>query len=145
MTTGQKDLDALATARAALNAYASGDFDGFLKLLADRIEYTLYLDQSVVPFAGTAEGKFDFVRRLADMHRYFEYVLFRPTEPRAHEDGVHASVEFIYRHRATGEILDGRFRLNIRVADGLVVQIREYHDAERIQAFFRLVASEKTP
>ena len=145
MTTGQKNLDALPTARAALKAYASGDFEGFLKLLADRIEYTLYLDESVVPFAGTAEGKFDFVRRLADMHRYFEYILFRPTEPRAHEDGFHAGVEFIYRHRATDEILDGRFRLVIQVANGLVVRIREFHDAERIQAFFRLVASEKAP
>ena len=145
MTTGQKDLDALATARAALNAYASGDFEGFLKLLADRIEYTLYLDESIVPFAGTAEGKFDFVRRLADMHRYFEYILFRPTEPRAHGDGFHAGVEFIYRHRATGEILDGRFRLVIQIADGLVVRIREFHDAERTQAFFRLVEREKAP
>lgn len=145
MTTSQTDTNALRTARDALAAYATGNFDGFLKLLADRVEYNLYLDESIVPFAGTAEGKFDFVTRLADMHRYFEYILFRPTEPRAHEDGFHASVEFVYRHRATGEILDGRFRLVIQVANGLVYRIREFHDAERIQAFFRLVASETAP
>lgn len=145
MTTSQTDTNALRTARDALAAYATGNFDGFLKLLADRVEYNLYLDESIVPFAGTAEGKFDFVTRLADMHRYFEYILFRPTEPRAHEDGFHASVEFVYRHRATGEILDGRFRLVIQVANGLVYRIREFHDAERIQAFFHLVASETAP
>jgi ketosteroid isomerase-like protein len=145
MPVDQTESAALTTVRAALKAYATGDFDGFLKLLADRVEYTLYLDESVVPFAGTAEGKFDFVTRLADMHRKFEYILFRPTAPREQEDGFHAGVEFIYRHRATGEHLEGRFRLIIEVANGLVHRIREIHDAERIKAFFRVVESGNAP
>lgn len=133
----------LTTVKALLKAYSTGDFDTFINLLADRVEYNLYLDESVVPFAGATEGKFDFIARLADMHRQFEYILYRPSPPREKPDGYHVKVEFIYRHRASGELLEGHFRLVIRVANGRAFQIHEFHDAERVKAFFRLVESGK--
>ena len=44
----------------------------------------------------------------------------------------------MYRHRASGEVLSGRFRMLIRVEDGLVVRADEYHDRAKVEAFMRL-------
>ncbi len=45
----------------------------------------------------------------------------------------------MYRHRASGEVLDGRFRHVMRVKDGLIVRTDEYHDRAKVETFMRLV------
>lgn len=48
----------------------------------------------------------------------------------------------MYRHRASGEILSGHFRLVLKFREGMIVRGDEYHDRARIEAFMRLIASE---
>ena len=51
---------------------------------------------------------------------------------------VRVQVSFVYHHRRTGENLVGTKRLVIRLKDGLIVRVDEYHDAALIEAFMRL-------
>jgi ketosteroid isomerase-like protein len=128
-----------AVVNTALLVYAAGDLDAFMEMLTDDITYVLYVDQDVLPFAGETKGKADFRERIAQMHQSFEYVLYRPLGVRAVGDVVHSQVEFMYRHRASQEMLSGRFRLVVTVRGDLVSRVEEYHDAERVKAFIRLV------
>ena len=61
-----------------------------------------------------------------------------------HDEGdrVRLQVEFMYRHRASGEPLSGIFRLVLQFRDGEIIRGDEYHDRARIEAFMRLIASE---
>ena len=45
----------------------------------------------------------------------------------------------MYRHRASGEVLSGRFRMVMQVKDGLIDRADEYHDRAKVEAFLRLV------
>jgi ketosteroid isomerase-like protein len=128
-----------SVAKTAMQAYAAGHLDAFMEMLTDDIAYALYLDEAVVTFAGETHGKASFRERLAQMHQAFEYVLFRPLGVRVSGDVAHCQVEFMYRHRATQEMLSGRFRLVMTVAGERLSRIEEYHDAERVRAFMRLV------
>jgi ketosteroid isomerase-like protein len=128
-----------ATALRAMRTYASGDHDAFMALLPDDVVYALYLDEAQVPFAGETRGKALMRERIDEMHRAFEYVLFRPFGVRVEGNVSHNQVEFMYRHRVSGEMLNGRFRLVVRFEGNIIRRIEEYHDAERVNAFMRLV------
>ncbi len=125
--------------RDALAAYASRDLEGFFAPIADDVVYTLYLDEEVVPFAGQAHGKIELRARIEAMHAVFEYVLWRPLHVRTLGETATNQIEFILKHRATGESVSGRCRFVTQVVNGKVVRIQEHHDAERIQAFMRLI------
>ncbi|WP_439543404.1 nuclear transport factor 2 family protein [Hyphomicrobium sp.] len=130
-----------AVANTAMLVYAAGHLDAFMEMLTDDIVYALYLDEAVVTFAGETQGKAAFRERIAQMHQAFEYVLYRPLGVHVLGDVVHGQVEFMYRHRVTQEMLTGRFRLVVTVAGERLSRIEEYHDAERVKAFMRLVGS----
>jgi ketosteroid isomerase-like protein len=137
--------DKVATvARAAMNTYASGDLDAFMAMLTEDIQYALYLDEAELPFAGETRGKGLLRQRIEQMHDAFEYVLFRPFRVHVVENAAHNQVEFMYRHRASSELLTGRFRFVLFVKGELVERIEEHHDAERIKAFARLVGGVAT-
>lgn len=121
------------------------DVDACLSLMSESASYTLHLEQSLLPFAGTTTGRDEIGEQLRAMLRDWDYLVFRPGPPRAHVDDaneIHNRVEFIYRHRASGEILSGFFRLVCRVNDGLITEINEYHDAAMVETFVRLVSGD---
>ncbi len=58
-------------------------------------------------------------------------------------DGVgHAKVSGIVRHRRSGVTLFSSFRQVVTFRNRKIVRLDEYHDAARVVAFWRLVASE---
>lgn len=138
-TVDEATLATEAVVRKALEAYRDADYEGFFALLADDVVYTLYLDEEVLPFAGVARGKAEMRARLEHMHRAFEYVLWRPLSVFPRGEIATNQIEFMLRHRDSGEMVTGRCRFVTHVVGGLVVKVDEHHDAERIQAFVRLV------
>jgi ketosteroid isomerase-like protein len=71
----------------------------------------------------------------------FHYLLYRPLDLFARGNDVRHQVEFMYRHQASGELLSGRFRMVMRVEDGLITRAEEYHDRAKVEAFLRLFGS----
>jgi ketosteroid isomerase-like protein len=49
----------------------------------------------------------------------------------------------MYRHRDSGEVLSGRFRHVMRVENGLIRRVDEFHDRAKVEAFMRLVKATK--
>jgi ketosteroid isomerase-like protein len=127
--------------RQFCGVWASGDIEGSMSFLADNCVYTLFIDGELLPVGGETVGRDNIEAGLRALRKQFEYLLYRPMDVNADGGKVRCQVEFMYRHRASDEILSGRFRLVMQVEDGQIVRAEEYHDRARVEAFLRLYAS----
>jgi ketosteroid isomerase-like protein len=118
--------------------WAAGDIDSSVLLIAEHSVYALYISGDLLPFAGETVGRDNIVVALHRMRADYEYLLYRPLDLNVKGDEVRYQVEFMYRHRRSGEVLSGRFRMIMRVEDGLIVRTDEYHDRAKVEAFLRL-------
>ncbi len=118
--------------------WVSGDIDGALALMAEHSVYALYISGDLLPFAGETAGRDNIAVALRQMRADYEYLLYRPLALTEKGDEVRYQVEFMYRHRRSGEVLNGRFRMVMRIENGLIVRTDEYHDRAKVEAFLRL-------
>lgn len=122
--------------------WALGDIGAAARLLSETVVYVLHIDAAVLAFGGQTCGKAAVTEVLARMREDFDFILYRPFPLTVEEKAAHGQVEFIYRHRQSGQSLSGRCRLVWEVEDGLIVRWEEFHDAARIKSFMRLVRGE---
>jgi ketosteroid isomerase-like protein len=122
-------------------AWAAGDIDAGMSLVADYAVYALYISGELLPIGGESIGRANIEAGLRQVRNDFEYLLFRPLDLHAKGDEVRYQVEFMYLHRRSGEVLSGRFRLIMRIENDLIVRTDEYHDRAKVEAFLRLFAS----
>ncbi len=110
-----------------------------MELFDEDVTYAVNVDGMQVPYAMSAFGKSDVRDRLALLLQTFEVTTF-DVENVAHEkDHSRALVHGIYRHKATGEILDVRIRFKAWYRDGLILRAEEIQDGRYIEAFERFV------
>jgi ketosteroid isomerase-like protein len=121
----------------------TGDIDGALTFFADDAEYELHISPDVLPYGGTAIGRAAIEATLRRMRADWEYILYRPFALAADGTVVRFQVEFMYRHKDSGEVLVGRFRFVMRVEDGFIRRVDEFHDRAKVEAFMRLVKASK--
>lgn len=120
-------------------AWAKGDIEKALTFIGENCIYELHVSGDALPFGGVTAGRENIAAVLRQIRRDFEYVLFRPFKLTPDGDIVRFQVEFMYRHMKSGEVIDGRFRMVMKVEDGSIVRADEYHDRAKVEAFFRLV------
>ena len=99
-------------------AWEAGDFDGFMRCIADDIMYIVNVDGLQVPYAMSAVGKEDLRGRLQLLLDTFFVTTFA-IEKLVHEaESSRTVVHGVYRHKKTGEVLDikVRFRGGSRTA-----------------------------
>ena len=123
----------------AHQAWEAGDLDSFLSLLADDITYIVNVDGMQVPYAMSAVGKTDVQDRLQLILDTFVVTKFTPESIVHVADHSRSVVHGIYRHKATGEILDIKLRFRAWVEDGLVTRMEEILDGRYIEAYERFV------
>ena len=125
---------------AGLTAHSLGDLPAAAAFFAEDAVYAIYVDKDILPFAGEVVGISPILRLWQDLLVPFELVQHAPRNIACDEDIVRCQVNFAFRHRASGEVIDGILRIVAQVQDGQIVRYREYHDQERLRAFMRLVA-----
>lgn len=128
--------------RRFVRAWAEGDIPETMRYIAHDCVYALHISEVALPFAGETVGARAIEGTLRHIRDNFDYLLYRPFNVHDEKEQVRLQVEFLYRHRASGEPLSGQFRLVLKFRDGLIVRGDEYHDRARIEAFMRLIASE---
>jgi|LNFM01.1.fsa_nt_gb ketosteroid isomerase-like protein len=127
---------------AAFQAYAMGDLPTAAAYFAEDAVYAIYIDKDILPFAGEVIGRSAILKVWQDLILPFELAHYAPRIISFDDDIVRCQVEFAFRHRASGEVIDGVLRIVAQVANGQIVRYREYHDQERLRAFMRLVAAD---
>ncbi len=121
------------------SAWQAGDIEGALALVADDAVYELHVSKEVLPFGGETVGRVGIAAVVDRIRADWDYILYRPLVLAGHGEIVRFQVEFMYRHRASGDVLSGRFRMVMKVENGLITRVDEYHDRAKVEAFMRLV------
>jgi ketosteroid isomerase-like protein len=121
-----------------LDTWVSGDIDASLRYIADDAVYALYISCEALPFAGETVGRASIEAALRQMRSQWDYLVFRPHNFVTKGETVRFRVEHMYRHRPSGAVLSGNFRMVVKVRDGLLVRVDEYHDRAMVEAFMRL-------
>jgi ketosteroid isomerase-like protein len=125
---------------AIWRAWGARDKAGTLALLSNSAVYALYVPQEVLPFGGVTLGRGSISDRLQTILDQFDTLNYQGSLSWAEQGQVHGQVRYHYRHKKTGNCIEGTMRHVVQVRDGLVDQIEEYHDVDRIRAFMRMVA-----
>ena len=108
--------------------------------LADDVEVSNNISTSTLLFGGKTVGLRAMSDRMQSSIDLFERLHYEATLVGLKGRTVRGHISFAVRHRLTGETIDGVARQMIEVRDGRIIRIQEYHDAERIAAFMRLVS-----
>jgi ketosteroid isomerase-like protein len=141
--------DAITVLEALWAAWARRDKAATLALVTDDIRYTMHIPPEIVPFGTTANeptiGKRALSDQLQTILDIFETVAYSGRVAGMVEARIHGQVSYLFRHKLTGEEIEGVMRHVVRIEAGRIATIDEYHDVERVKAFMRLVAAAAQP
>jgi ketosteroid isomerase-like protein len=102
------------------------------------IVYTIHNGRDASPFSGVYRGP-EACRDLGyAVLSDFDYLAYEPTIVGVEGEIVRAQVFFRYRHRPTGNLIEGTRRLVFEIKDRLIIRLDSYEDAQRLEAFMRL-------
>jgi len=128
----------------AYAAWAARDLGTTLACFAEDVVFTIHLPLEVVPFAGKVHGRDKLARRLQAILDDFDFLAYRPLQITSQGIAFHSQVRFHYSHKATGLDFDGTMRHVWRIVGDQIVRFEEFHDTERVRAFFELLAHAAT-
>lgn len=100
----------------------------------------MFIPQDVVPFGGETRGRAAMADRMRTILTLFEMVHFVPIFFKTDGQVEHTRVNYGFRHRKTGELISGVMRLVATVEHGLISDLKEFHDLEKVRAFMRLIS-----
>lgn len=118
--------------------WAANNIDAAMQLVAENAVYNVFVSGDLFPTGGQTVGREAIEVGLRQVRAIFKFLLYRPREFVTKGNEVRLQVEFMIRHRASGEVLSNRFRIVMRIEDGLIVHADEYHDRAKFEAFMRL-------
>lgn len=137
-------MDNRGTVELFFASWSAQDVELAAEHFHDDIVYELHSVTRELPYTGVTRGK-AAVRDVQFMIlKDFDYLKYDAHINSVDGDLVRAQVSFIYRHRASGEVLDGTRRLVFRLKDGYIIRMDRYHDDQRVGAFMRLTQHHMT-
>lgn len=123
---------------AVITAFSLEDIESTAAYFADDADFVIVTTPEII-----LQGRTDIARRLQTVVRDFHVDRFAARTILPTQDGLRTQILFAFRHRATGQIIDGVMRVTVVVRDGRIVSWREYQDADRVEAFIRLVRASR--
>lgn len=121
---------------AVITAMALEDTDSTLAYFDDEADFTIFTPSEIV-----FRGRDAIARRLRTVIGEFHVDRFIARTILPCEEGLRTQIAYAFRHRATGATIDGVMRVIVSFHNGRIVRWHEYQDAERVDAFMRLVKS----
>ena len=98
------DNEAIVTSWIA--CWATEDVEMTLLHLHEHIIYKVHASSEVLPFGGEKRGRDDLRNLMFDVLANFDVLEYSLKFIRVVGNGARAHVRYIYRHRATGEVLE---------------------------------------
>jgi ketosteroid isomerase-like protein len=128
------------TVRACLAAWAERDIDKTVSFFAEDMRFSLHVEEGHLDLAGTAVGRALVRERLQHLLNTFDFLAYVVDSAKADGPLVRTAILYFYRHKASGLMIDGRYRHVWRVENGVIQSCDEYHDAAALKAFLELAA-----
>jgi uncharacterized protein len=139
MHCGARALDGITILRETYSAWAMGDIDEMLVHFAPNAVYALHVPKDIVPYGGETRDIVLLIPRLRLILETFAIVDYTPVSTTRHGGRFHTVVHYRFRHRETGLDIDGTTRHVVQIDSGRIARFDEYHDTDRIRAFFKLL------
>lgn len=115
-----------AIVQEVYGAYARGDHDRLSALIHDDIDWIIYGPVTIFPFAGPRRGRAAVLQALADMAKAYELESYKPELIVVEGERAAVMSDVSLRQRATGRTLRFRVANFLRIADGRVIEFREF-------------------
>lgn len=125
---------------AAYASWSARDLEATLSCFSKDVMFTIHLPPDVAPYFGAQLGRSELAVRLQMLLDDFDFFEYRPIQITSHGISFHSQVRFHYRHKMTGLEYDGTMRHVWRVKGDRIERWEEFHDIERVRAFFKLLA-----
>jgi ketosteroid isomerase-like protein len=140
LDNGTASREPAEIARSLWKAWQARDKPATLEFLTEDVVFALFIPQEIVPFGGETTGKGATSDRLQTILDQFDTLAYEGTVTRTEGDTVYGKVAYRFRHKVSGEVIDGTMRQVLLVRNGRIAKLSEHHDVELIRAFMRLVA-----
>jgi ketosteroid isomerase-like protein len=136
-----KLTDPAEIVRSMWHAYAGRDIEGTLLYVSPDVAFAIFIPVDIVPFGGGETiGKAALSERLHMVLDQFDTLNYDGTVLGVSGGTVRGHVEFSFRHKRAGEVIQGVMRQVFDVKDGKITRLHEFHDVERLRAFMKLVS-----
>ncbi len=124
-------------------ALSLSDVESTIAFFDENADFAIHMPVELLPKGGKFIGRAAFAKRLNNIFRNFYTGRFELRTILTDREGLRTQVAYTFRHRNTGETIDGVMRLLATVKDGHIVRWHEFHDTDKVEAFLRLVESHK--
>ena len=111
---------------------------GCMKLVGPEIVYSLNVSPDALMLGGETRGWDAVYAKMMGIREVFDYLVYRPRVLAVRGEEVRARIEFVFRHKRSGELLSGQMRSVFLVRDELIVRVDEYVDAPLVESFMRM-------
>lgn len=119
---------------AVITALSLEDVDSTLAYFDPAADFVVFAPEEIV-----FRGHDAIARRLRTVIGDFHVDRFAGRTILPCEDGLRTQIAYSFRHRVTNATIDGIMRVIVSFNDGKIIRWHEYQDAERVEAFMRLV------
>lgn len=126
---------------AVYRSWASGDIDATLARFREDAVFSV--NPGAASFVGNGLGRRELARRLALFQDKIAVSQFAPVQLMRKGIWFDSRVAFHYRHKQSGQEIDGIMRITWRFVDTDIAHFELFHDAGRMGAFFKMVAAEE--
>ena len=123
------------------DAWRSQDLDRLATYLPDDFSHVVYIPTEVHPLGGLCNGKKAALARLSLIAAEFDFLAFDTSELIIQKERASVEIPIRYRHRQTGAVLETKIANFWTFEESWPVQLSEYHDIGRIQAYTAQLAS----
>lgn len=127
---------------ATIIAVSLEDIQAASSFFAIDADFAVLTPAGAWPFSGKCHGREAIKKRLENVLADFSVERFAAPPILAGDGDLKVQIDFIFRHRASGQVIDGVMRVVARIENGHISRWHEYQDSDRVEAFMRLVRSE---
>ncbi len=124
--------------RAFFDAWISQDIDRALSYISADVFWRMHIDTEIIIFAGLTVGREAMRQRMLELVATYELLTYELDFIEFVGQQARTMSRGDYRHRPSGHVLDLVIRHVLKVEGKQIVEIDEYHDAERIRAFLAM-------
>jgi ketosteroid isomerase-like protein len=128
---------------AAYASWAARDLEAVMACFAEDVAFIIHLPTEVAPFFGELRGRQELLPRFRMIFDEYDFLSYHPIGIVSQGIAFHSQVRFHYRHKLTGLEYDGTMRHVWRVKGDQIMRFEEFHDSERVRAFFKLLEEAK--
>lgn len=121
---------------AVITAISLEDIESTVAYFDPDADFTIFTPSQIV-----FRGREAISRRLRKVVADFHVDHFAARTILPCDEGLRTQIAYAFRHRVTGQTIDGVMRVIVSFRDRQIVCWHEFQDAERVEAFMRLVGA----